>query len=78
MHFAHQFAHGIAHLRAEGACAVLALAQPLELQGCEIIHLEIGQPDLKTPSHVALVGIAAIWEPVKEARVWHTERCLRK
>jgi aspartate aminotransferase len=54
------FARRIAHLRAEGAYAVLARAQVLEAQGREIIHLEIGQPDFETYPHVALAGIRAI------------------
>jgi len=54
------FAHRIAHLKAEGAYAVLARAQALEAQGREIIHLEIGQPDFETYAHVALAGIRAI------------------
>lgn len=54
------FAHRIAHLKAEGAYAVLARAQALEAQGREIIHLEIGQPDFQTYAHVALAGIRAI------------------
>ncbi len=53
-------AQRIAHLRAEGAYAVLARAQALEAQGREIIHLEIGQPDVDTYPHVALAGIRAI------------------
>jgi aspartate aminotransferase len=54
------FAHRIAHLRAEGAYAVLARAQALEAQGREIVHLEIGQPDFETYPHVVLAGIRAI------------------
>jgi len=54
------FAHRIEHLRPEGAYAVLARAQALEAQGREIIHLEIGQPDFETYSHIALAGIRAI------------------
>ncbi len=54
------FAERIAHLKAEGAYAVLARAQALEAQGREIIHLEIGQPDHETYEHVALAGIRAI------------------
>jgi aspartate aminotransferase len=53
-------AHRIAHLRAEGAYAVLARAQALEREGREIIHLEIGQPDFDTYPNVALAGIRAI------------------
>ncbi|MDH7486645.1 MAG: pyridoxal phosphate-dependent aminotransferase [Anaerolineae bacterium] len=54
------FAQRIAHLKAEGAYAVLARAQALEAQGREIIHLEIGQPDFETYPHIALAGIRAI------------------
>jgi aspartate/methionine/tyrosine aminotransferase len=54
------FAHRIAHLKAEGAYAVLARAQALEQDGREIIHLEIGQPDFDTYPHIALAGIGAI------------------
>jgi len=56
------FAQRIAHLREEGAYAVLARAQALEAQGRQIIHLEIGQPDFETYAHVALAGIRAIAE----------------
>jgi aspartate aminotransferase len=54
------FARRIAHLKAEGAYAVLARAQALEAQGREIIHLEIGQPDFDTYPHIVLEGIRAI------------------
>jgi aspartate aminotransferase len=50
----------IAHLKPEGAYAVLARAQALEAQGRKIIHLEIGQPDFPTPENVADAGINAI------------------
>jgi aspartate/methionine/tyrosine aminotransferase len=56
------FARRTAHLKAEGAYAVLARAQALEAQGREIIHLEIGQPDFETYPHIALAGIRAIAE----------------
>jgi aspartate/methionine/tyrosine aminotransferase len=56
------FAQRIAHLAPEGAYAVLARAQALEAQGREIVHLEIGQPDFDTYSHVSLAGIRAIAE----------------
>jgi aspartate/methionine/tyrosine aminotransferase len=48
------------HLRAEGAYAVLAQAQALEAEGQEIVHLEIGQPDIDTFEHVSKAGIQAI------------------
>lgn len=54
------FAQRIQGLRAEGAYAILARAQALEAEGRDIIHLEIGQPDFDTYSHVALAGVRAI------------------
>ena len=54
------FARRIAHLKPEGAFAVLVRAQALEAQGRDIIHLEIGQPDFETYPHIALAGINAI------------------
>lgn len=54
------FAQRIAHLKAEGAYAVLAKATRLEAAGKDIIHLEIGQPDYETFSNVSLAGIKAI------------------
>ncbi len=47
-------------LGTESAFAVLARAQELERHGRSIVHLEIGQPDFRTPDHVAAAGIAAI------------------
>jgi aspartate/methionine/tyrosine aminotransferase len=48
------------HLRAEGAYFVLAQAQALEAEGRDVIHLEIGQPDIDTYETVAHAGIEAI------------------
>jgi len=56
----HAFTDRVTPLRPEGAYAVLAQAQALEAQGRKIVHLEIGQPDFPTPSHVSEAGIAAI------------------
>jgi len=56
------FADRITHLEAEGAYAVLNRALELERQGREILHLELGQPDFRTPEHVAKAGVAAIEE----------------
>jgi aspartate/methionine/tyrosine aminotransferase len=56
------FTDRVTHLEAEGAYAVLARALELERQGREILHLELGQPDFRTPEHVAQAGIAAIEE----------------
>jgi aspartate/methionine/tyrosine aminotransferase len=50
------------HLKPEGAYQVLARAQALEAEGCEVIHLEIGQPDFDTFPHISQRGIRAIEE----------------
>jgi aspartate aminotransferase len=56
------FTDRVAQLRAEGAYAVLALAQELERQGREVLHLELGQPDFFTPENIKEKGIQAIRE----------------
>ena len=58
----HPFTDRVTHLEAEGAYAVLARAMEMERQGREILHLELGQPDFRTPEHVSQAGIAAIEE----------------
>jgi len=60
MPISNKFADRVSGLKPEGAYAVLARAQALEAQGRNIIHLEIGQPDLPTPPHVSAAGIEAI------------------
>ena len=55
-----QFTDRTAHLKQEGAYAVLFKAQTLEAQGKEIIHLEIGQPDFQTFPNIGMGGIRAI------------------
>ncbi|RTZ97565.1 MAG: pyridoxal phosphate-dependent aminotransferase [Deltaproteobacteria bacterium] len=54
------YADRTAHLKAEGAYAVLAKAQLLEAAGREIIHLEIGQPDFDTFDNISQAGMRAI------------------
>ncbi|MCC7511137.1 MAG: pyridoxal phosphate-dependent aminotransferase [Anaerolineae bacterium] len=56
------FANRIAHLEAEGAYAVLARASDIERAGREVLHLELGQPDFRTPETIAQAGVAAIEE----------------
>ena len=58
----HSFTDRVTHLEAEGAYAVLARALEMEREGREILHLELGQPDFRTPEHVSQAGIAAIEE----------------
>jgi aspartate/methionine/tyrosine aminotransferase len=54
------FAKRTAHLRAEGAYQVLAQALALEAQGRDIIHLEVGQPDIVGFPNVMHAGMEAI------------------
>ena len=49
-------------LGTETAFSVLAKAKALEAQGREIIHLEIGEPDFGTPSHIVEAGCRALRE----------------
>jgi aspartate/methionine/tyrosine aminotransferase len=56
------FSERVTHLAPEGAYTVLARAQALEAQGRDIVHLEIGQPDVPTFENVAQAGIRAIEE----------------
>jgi aspartate/methionine/tyrosine aminotransferase len=46
------FAQRMSRLGTESAFEVLARAKALERQGREVIHLEIGEPDFDTPSHI--------------------------
>ena len=55
-----EFAERVKNLAAEGAYFMLARAQALEAAGREIIHLEIGQPDVPTFEHIARAGMQAI------------------
>lgn len=47
-------------LSGEGAFEMLARARELEAQGHDVIHLEIGEPDFETPTHVKRAGIGGI------------------
>ena len=46
------FAQRMGRLGTESAFEVLARAKALERQGRDIIHLEIGEPDFDTPTHI--------------------------
>src|SRR6266704_1928756 len=46
------FAQRMNRLGTESAFEVLARAKALERQGKSIIHLEIGEPDFDTPTHI--------------------------
>jgi len=57
-----EFADRVAKLVPEGAYYMLAKAQALEATGREIIHLEIGQPDVPTFDNITQAGVRAIQE----------------
>lgn len=50
--FEHSVAHRMSLLHTESAFGIMAHANTLEAQGKRIIHMEIGQPDFKTPSNI--------------------------
>jgi len=57
-----KLARRMERLGTETAFSVLAKAKALEAQGQEIIHLEIGEPDFDTPSHIVEAGCRALRE----------------
>jgi aspartate aminotransferase len=56
------FAARMGQLGTETAFEVLARARALEAQGREVIHLEIGEPDFDTPSHIVAAAKRALDE----------------
>ena len=50
----------IGGMQTESAFAVLQRARELEAQGRDIVHVEIGQPDFRTPAHIAEAAYKAI------------------
>jgi len=57
-----EFAERMSRLGTESAFEVLAKARALEAQGREIVHLEIGEPDFDTPSHIIEAACKALRE----------------
>src|SRR5215211_5550100 len=57
-----KLARRMERLGTETAFSTLAKAKALEAQGREIIHLEIGEPDFDTPSHIVEAGCRALRE----------------
>jgi len=55
-----KLAKNLERLGTETAFSVLAEAKKLEAQGKEMIHLGLGQPDFKTPKHIAEAAKKAI------------------
>ena len=55
-----ELSQGSSRIYGEAAFEVLAKAQDLERQGRNIIHFEIGEPDMETPETIVKAGIQAI------------------
>jgi aspartate aminotransferase len=54
------FAERMSRLGTETAFEVLARAKELESQGRRIVHMEIGEPDFKTPDHIVAAAVKAL------------------
>ena len=57
-----KLAEKMARIGTESAFEVLVKARALEKQGKHVIHLEIGEPDFPTPSHIVQAGKRALEE----------------
>lgn len=57
-----KIAKSVNRLGTETAFKILAEAKKLEKEGKKIIHLSLGQPDFKTPSHIVNATIKALKE----------------
>jgi len=55
-----ELSQGAHRIYGEAAFEVLAKAQELEREGKNILHFEIGEPDMETPENIAEAGIKAI------------------
>jgi len=55
-----EISKGATRIYGEAAFEVLAKAQELERKGKNILHFEIGEPDIETPENIAMAGIKAI------------------
>jgi aspartate aminotransferase len=55
-----ELAARIGRMGTESAFEVLARARALEAQGRKVVHLEIGEPDFDTPSHIIEAAVEAV------------------
>jgi aspartate aminotransferase len=55
-------AERMSHIGQETAFEVLVMARALEATGRSVVHLEIGEPDFDTPSHIIAAGQQALEE----------------
>ncbi len=54
------YAGRLADIQPFKAMQLLARAQELELQGHDVVHMEVGEPDFKTPAPIVAAGHAAL------------------
>lgn len=57
-----KFATRMSRIGTESAFEVLARAKAMEAQGREIVHLEIGEPDFDTPTHIIEAACRSLQE----------------
>jgi len=57
-----ELSKGASRIYGEAAFEVMAKAQALERKGRNILHFEIGEPDMETPQNIVQAGIKAIKE----------------
>ncbi len=55
-----KLSNGASRIYGEAAFEVLAKAQELERKGKNILHFEIGEPDMETPENISKAGIVAL------------------
>lgn len=56
----YQIASRMAHIEPFHVMSLLAEAKALEAAGCDVIHMEIGEPDFPTPEPIVRAGIQAL------------------
>lgn len=69
--FENLIAERMSRLHTESAFQILARAKALETQGKHIIHMEIGQPDFKTPQNI----IEAAYKAMNDGFTGYTPTC---
>src|ERR1700684_985124 len=57
-HHADYLCSAVTRLGSESAFEVLARAKAIEATGRRVVHMEIGEPDFDTPTHIKRAGIA--------------------
>jgi aspartate aminotransferase len=60
MSYKNRLAARVGRMGTESAFEVLARARALEAQGRKVVHLEIGEPDFDTPSHIVEAAAEAL------------------